>query len=109
VQNRINSLQDEWEKVTEEVAMLQILEQKRELIYERFKTLKEAGFTPNMPFAEKRKMMAMLVDKVVIDSKNSWYRLEGSVQGTYQYEVKNNSEDGNSSNTPANITYTSAP
>lgn len=109
VQNRISALQDEWEKVSEEVAVMQILEQKRELIYERFKTLKEAGFTPNMPFEEKRKMLAMLVDKVVIDSKNGWYRLEGSVQGTYQYEEKNNSEDGNSSNSSHNITYTSAP
>lgn len=109
VQNRINALQDEWEKVSEEMAVLEILEQKRELIYERFKILKEAGFTPNMPFEEKRKMLATLIDKVVIDSKNGWYRLEGSVQGTYQYEDKSNSESGNLSNTPVDITYTSAP
>lgn len=109
VQNRIIALQAEWEKVSEEAAMLQILEQKRELIYERFKMLKEAGFTPDIPFLDKRKMLAMLIDKVVIDSKNGWYRLEGSVQGTYQYEVKNSSEDGDSSNTSTDITYTSAP
>ena len=109
VQIRINALQEEWEKVAEEVAVLQILEQKRELIYERLKTLKETGFTPAMPFEDKRKMLAMLIDRVVIDSKNGWYRLEGSVQGTYQYEDRNNSESGNSSNNPTDITYTSAP
>ncbi|MCC6604604.1 MAG: recombinase family protein [Anaerolineae bacterium] len=109
VQSRINALEAEWEKVSEEVAILKIVEQKRELIYEKFKMLKEVGFTPDMPFAEKRKMMAMLIDKVVIDSKNGWYRLEGSVQGTYQYEIKNNPEDENPSSTSSNITYTSAP
>ena len=108
VQNRINALQGEWEKVSEEMAVMNIIEQKRELIYERFKNLKESGFTPNMPFEEKRKMLATLIDKVVIDSKNGWYRLEGSVQGTYQYEDRNNSESGNSSNNPTDITYTSA-
>lgn len=100
VLTRRQALQDEWEKISEEMYMVELFERKKELIYQHLKMLQERGVALDLPFADKRKILSMLVDKIVIDSKNGWYRLEGGIEGTYQFD---------NSNEPTEFTYTSAP
>jgi hypothetical protein len=103
---RKEALDEEWEKISEEMSLIELFEKRRGLIYEHLAMLKEAGFALDIPFKEKRKIVAMLIDRVVIDSQNGWYRLEGAIEGTYQYgeKVASNGEDD-----VADFRYTSAP
>jgi hypothetical protein len=100
VSNRVQALLDERERIAEEMSVIELFERKKELIYQHLEMLKEHGFALDLPFEDKRKIVAMLIDKIVIDSQNNWYRLEGVIEGTFQFE-----DDKDQSN----FTYTSAP
>ena len=104
---RANALEAEREKIAEEMSLVALYERKRELIYEHINTLMEAGFALNIPFKDKRKILGMLIDKVVVDSKNGWYRLEGVIEGTYQFNEVLNAENEQSEGKI--FTYTSTP
>ncbi len=109
VSRRRQALQDEWERLSEEINLVEVFERKREIIYEHLVKLKQSGFAPDIPFKDKRRIVAMLVDRVVIDSKNKWYRLEGVIEGTYQYEEKGMPQQSKEAGDATNFTYTSAP
>lgn len=109
VRGRILALQVEWEKIVENIELVETFERKREIVYEHLKKLKQAGYAPDIPFKDKRTILAMFIDRVVIDSKEKWYRLEGLIEGVYQYEEKSLPQRGQETGSAAKFTSTSAP
>lgn len=89
---RQNELEQAQEKIADEMALVIAFERKREVIHDHLTMIQESGFALDLPFKEKRRIVAMLVDRVVIESEQGWYRIEGAIEGTYQF--KNIIEDG---------------
>ena len=50
-----------------------------------FDSLRQRGVSLEMPFADKRKILSLLLDRVVVNSVEKWYRLEGTIRGTFSY------------------------
>jgi hypothetical protein len=44
--------------------------------------LAQQGVRLDMPFAQKRKVIELLVDRIIIDAIEKWYRIEGVIRGT---------------------------
>ena len=102
VNDRRDALLDEQETLREEMEIIATYEQKRELIYDHLGALQEAGFALELPFKEKRQILSMLIDQVVINTHAGWYRLEGVIEGTYQYNDQSSGHGGGGGGTPWN-------
>lgn len=104
VASRKAALQEEREQLLEELSVAMEFEQQKEIVRQQLQALRKFGFASDLPFQDKRRILGLLIDHIVIDTKEQWYRLEGAIRGTYQYNGDMAVEDSNLS-----FTYPSAP
>ncbi len=72
-------------KIEEDLLEVGKLELQRQMAIAFFERLRQRGISVDMPFADKRKILSLLLDRVVVDSVEKWYRLEGTIRGTFTY------------------------
>ena len=68
------------------------LELQRDIAIAFFDSLRQRGVSLDMPFADKRKILSLLLDRVFVNSVEKWYRLEGTIRGTFSYGEAGNGE-----------------
>ena len=68
------------------------LELQRDTAIAFFESLRRRGVSLDMPFAEKRKILSLLVDRIFVNSVEKWYRLEGTIRGTFSYNEDTSGE-----------------
>lgn len=72
-------------KIEAALAEVGKLELQRQMAIAFFERLRQRGISVDMPFADKRQVLSLLLDRVVVDSVEKWYRLEGTIRGTFTY------------------------
>ncbi len=72
-------------KIEKDLLEVGKLELQRQMAITFFERLRHKGVSLDMPFADKRQVLSLLLDRVVVDSVEKWYRLEGTIRGTFTY------------------------
>jgi site-specific DNA recombinase len=85
VQARKESLEEEHGKLLEELSLAQVFERKREVIREQLEKMRAQGIALDLAFKDKRRILSMLVDLITINTKEKRYRIEGVLEGTYNF------------------------
>jgi hypothetical protein len=85
VRTRMDALLEQRQEILREISGVQGLEVKKDIIRSHLEDIRRSGFAIDIPFQQKRRIMAMLIDRVVIDSVEKWYRLEGVLTGTQPF------------------------
>jgi site-specific DNA recombinase len=68
------------------------LELQRDTALAFFENLRRRGVSLDMPFADKRKILSLLIDRIFVNSVEKWYRLEGTIRGTFSYNEDTSEE-----------------
>ncbi|MCB0111659.1 MAG: recombinase family protein [Caldilineaceae bacterium] len=95
--SRKRALHEEREQLCEELSVAMEFEQQKETVRQQLQALREFGFGADLPFQDKRRILGLIIDHVVIDTKQQWYTLEGAIRGTYHYNGDALTEDTDSS------------
>jgi hypothetical protein len=82
---RRDALDAQRQVLLDQLASHHEVERKRAMVLEQLALIRATGVNEDLPFEEKRRIMRLLVDRVVIDTTEQWYRLEGVIKGTYQF------------------------
>ncbi len=85
VRQRLEMLVGERAALQQKVEDAREIERKQEIVRQQLERIRAGGFARDMPFKAKRRLMSMLIDRVVIDTADKWFRLEGVIKGTYNY------------------------
>jgi hypothetical protein len=97
---RMESLQAERQELQKEVAEAKAIEHQVAIVQEQLAHLRDSGFTVDPSFKLKRRILAMLVKEVTIDSVDMWYRLDGVIDQVYPTDLSGDN---------GSFAYTSAP
>ena len=66
-------------RLQEEQSHVVDYERQKELVRQQLETLQQTGIGPDIPFADKSRIMGLLVNKIVINTQERWYQLEGAI------------------------------
>lgn len=94
VAQRRENLQEEQEKLQEELQSAHEFQRKKEMVRRQLAALRDAGIATDLPFADKRRIMRLLIDQIRIDTEQKVYVIEGAIKGTYSYEDNNGGGGG---------------
>lgn len=86
VMARKKTLMEEQAKLVVEVQDAQMLIAQKDIVRQHILDIQKTGFGENLPLEEKRRILALLIDHIVIDTEERWFRLEGVIQGTYNLD-----------------------
>ena len=64
------------------------------MVRRQLAALRDAGIATDLPFADKRRIMRLLIDQIRIDTEQKVYVIEGAIKGTYSYEDNNGGGGG---------------
>ncbi len=91
VRIRCDALDEQRQVLLDQLASRHEIDRKRAMVVEQLALIRATGVSEDLPFEEKRRIMRLLIDRVVIDTVDQWYRLEGVIKGTYQFGDKERS------------------
>ena len=83
---RKSSLLDERARLGQELQEAQEYEQRKEFIRQHIELIVKSGFDQEIPIRDKRRILSLLVDRVLIDTNEQWFVLEGAIEGTFQFD-----------------------
>lgn len=78
---RREQLEDMLTRLQQEQSEIADLEQQKDMIRKYLEQLRQAGIGPDIPFRDKRRIVGLLIDKIVINTRDHWYQLEGAISG----------------------------
>jgi hypothetical protein len=85
VRIRRDALDSQRQVLLDQLATRHEIDRKRTMVVDQLALIRATGVSEDLPFEEKRRIMRLLVDRVVIDTIEQWYRLEGVIKGTYLF------------------------
>ncbi len=85
---RKQTLVEDRERLLTELQNAEEFEAQKNMIRQHLMVLRDSGIDLEMPMEDRRRIMGLLVDRVVIDTAEGWFSLEGAVKGTYPLMAK---------------------
>lgn len=79
-------LQEELEKLERQLVSRDEIEEQRTLIIAVAEQVQKLGITLEAPFELKRRIIAIIVDKITLNVDENWLLLEGAVPGTFSLD-----------------------
>ena len=81
VASRREQLEEMLRQLQEEQFEIADLERQKDMVREYLRELRQLGLGPDIPFPDKRRIVGLLVDKIVLNTRDRWYQLEGAISG----------------------------
>jgi hypothetical protein len=87
VQQELEKLREAAETTRRQLAQRDDLERQKQIVLTELASLREGGLRPeeDLPFEAKRKIIALLVDDIVVNGKERTFELKGVIRTTRSY------------------------
>lgn len=83
LQETQKKLEQELTELREQELTREDIEHKRQLVLAVAKRTREQGMQLDMPFAVKQRVIKTVVDQIVLNKSEGWFRIEGIIPGTF--------------------------
>jgi hypothetical protein len=83
LKERIRRLDDELEKIKGQIMTQAQFEEQKQLILAMSERIRESGLAVDAPFEIKKRIIKTVVDRIILDTREGWFRIEGAIPGTY--------------------------
>jgi hypothetical protein len=98
LQDRRNTLTVELNTQRTQIMTSEQYEEKKRMIMRIAENAVRSGVVQNAPFEVKQRVIKTIVDKIVLNTKERWFSLEGVIRGNYFLEPDNNLSNSSSGN-----------
>ena len=97
LQDRRNTLIIELNAQRTQIMTREQYEEKKLMIMKIAENAVRSGVVQDAPFEVKQRVIKTIVDKIILNTNEGWFRIEGVIRGNYFLEPENNSNgsDGN--------------
>lgn len=89
LKEKVATLQQERDELRERLVSPEQVEEDKRRILEFAAYVKEAGMTVDASFEFKQRMLKILVDKIILNSRERWFRLTGHISGVWHMDKSN--------------------
>jgi hypothetical protein len=76
-------LGDELDNVKGQIMTQAQFEEQKHLILTMSERIRESGLVVDAPFEIKKRIIKTIVDRIILDTREGWFRIEGAIPGTY--------------------------
>ena len=83
IKEKVATLEREQKELSSRLVSREQVEADKELILAFASRAREAGITANASFEFKKRMVKLLVDKIILNVNEGWFRIEGAISGAW--------------------------
>lgn len=93
IQLRVKTLEGQRLELEEQFAQVQAIEDQVAVVQEQLAELRNSGFSADLSFKQKRRILGLLVTLITIDTVERWYKIEGVINQVFPLDIEDDSGD----------------
>lgn len=110
LKEQIRRLREDLENVKGQIMSQAQFEEQKQFILTISERIRESGIAVEAPFEIKKRIIKTIVDRIVLDTRGRWFRIEGALPATYGLDgnVLHNSDESENNGSGTIVSHHSA-